>query len=85
MAAERKQHRISSVLTRVASGFCTFILAVVLSTHFNPLGPDISPRNLASQNPIVIATLQVLPEQAEKLALASSEGKLQVVVRNSAG
>lgn len=28
-------------------------------------------------------TLQVLPEQAEKLALASSEGKLQLVMRNS--
>jgi pilus assembly protein CpaB len=28
-------------------------------------------------------TLQVTPEQAEKLALASSEGKLQLVMRNS--
>src|SRR6185295_16583077 len=28
-------------------------------------------------------TLQVTPEQAEKLALASSEGKLQIVMRNS--
>ena len=28
-------------------------------------------------------TLQVLPEQAEKLALASSEGRLQLVMRNS--
>ena len=27
-------------------------------------------------------TLQVTPEQAEKLALASSEGKLQLVMRN---
>jgi pilus assembly protein CpaB len=28
-------------------------------------------------------TLQVTPEQAEKLAIASSEGKLQLVIRNS--
>jgi pilus assembly protein CpaB len=28
-------------------------------------------------------TLQVTPEQAEKLALASSEGRLQLVMRNS--
>lgn len=61
MAAERKQHRISSVLTRIASGFSTFILAVILSTHYNPLGPNISPGDLASQNllPIVIAKTEI--------------------------
>ena len=32
---------------------------------------------------IKAVTLQVTPEQAEKLALASSEGKLQLVMRNS--
>ena len=32
---------------------------------------------------IKAVTLQVTPEQAEKLVLASSEGKLQLVMRNS--
>jgi len=35
------------------------------------------------QSTIKAVTLQVTPEQAEKLALASSEGKLQLVMRNS--
>jgi pilus assembly protein CpaB len=61
MAAERTQHRISSVLTRVACGFSTFSLAVILSTHYNPLGPNVSPGELASQNslPIVIAKTEI--------------------------
>jgi pilus assembly protein CpaB len=61
MAAERHQHRISSVLTRIASGFSTFILAVILSTHFNPLGPNISPGDFFSENllPIIIAKTEI--------------------------
>lgn len=61
MAAEPTQHRLSSVLIRIASGFSTFILAVILSTHYNPLGPDISPGDLASRNsfPIVVAKTEI--------------------------
>ena len=60
MAAERNQHQISSVLTRIASGFSTFILAVILSTHYHSLGPNISPRDLNSQSfPIVVAKTEI--------------------------
>jgi pilus assembly protein CpaB len=40
------------------------------------------PENEREANSVKAVTLQVLPEQAEKLALASSEGKLQLVMRN---
>jgi len=41
------------------------------------------PENEREANSVKAVTLQVTPEQAEKLALASSEGKLQLVMRNS--
>lgn len=41
------------------------------------------PDNEREANSVKVATLLVTPEQAEKLALASSEGKLQLVMRNS--
>jgi pilus assembly protein CpaB len=41
------------------------------------------PDNQREANSVKAVTLQVKPEQAEKLALASSEGKLQLVMRNS--
>jgi pilus assembly protein CpaB len=41
------------------------------------------PENQRDANSVKAVTLQVTPEQAEKLALASSEGKLQLVMRNS--
>src|SRR5256712_1126324 len=41
------------------------------------------PDNQREANSVKAVTLQVTPEQAEKLALASSEGKLQLVMRNS--
>jgi Flp pilus assembly protein CpaB len=60
MAAERNQHRISSVLTRVARGFSTFILAVILSTDYNPLAPNISPGELDSQSlSVVVAKVEI--------------------------
>lgn len=61
MAAERNQHRILSVTTRVACGFTTFLLAVLLSTHYNPLGrPNISPGELDGQlSSIVIAKVEI--------------------------
>ena len=59
MAAERNQHRIASILTRVACGFSTFLLAVSLSTHCNPLGPNISPGHLDSQLPVVVAKMEI--------------------------
>jgi len=40
------------------------------------------PENEREANSVKAVTLQVLPEQAEKLALAASEGKLQLVMRN---
>lgn len=40
------------------------------------------PENEREANTVKAVTLQVTPEQAEKLALASSEGKLQLVMRN---
>ncbi|HEX8127669.1 MAG TPA: Flp pilus assembly protein CpaB [Pyrinomonadaceae bacterium] len=41
------------------------------------------PKNDREPESVKAVTLQVTPEQAEKLALASSEGKLQLVMRNS--
>jgi pilus assembly protein CpaB len=41
------------------------------------------PENQRDANSVKVATLLVTPEQAEKLALASTEGKLQLVMRNS--
>lgn len=40
------------------------------------------PENEREANTVKAVTLQVTPEQAEKLALASTEGKLQLVMRN---
>ena len=60
MAAERNQHRISSVLTRVACGFSTFVLAVILPTHYNPFGPNMSPGDRDNQLlPIVVAKVEI--------------------------
>jgi pilus assembly protein CpaB len=41
------------------------------------------PKSEREPESVKAVTLQVLPEQAEKLALASSEGKLQLVMRSS--
>src|SRR5688572_17206452 len=41
------------------------------------------PRNEKEVERVKAVTLQVTPEQAEKLALASSEGRLQLVMRNA--
>lgn len=41
------------------------------------------PEDERAANSVKAVTLLVTPEQAEKLALASSEGKLQLVMRNS--
>ncbi len=41
------------------------------------------PRNERDTSNVKSVTLQVTPEQAEKLALAATEGKLQLVMRNS--
>jgi pilus assembly protein CpaB len=40
------------------------------------------PKNEREAEAVKAVTLQVTPEQAEKLALASTEGKLQLVMRN---
>ena len=40
------------------------------------------PKDEREANSVKAVTLLVTPEQAEKLALASSEGKLQLVMRN---
>ncbi len=40
------------------------------------------PENEREANTVKAVTLQVTPEQAEKLALAASEGKLQLMMRN---
>lgn len=40
------------------------------------------PKDEREANSVKAVTLQVTPEQAEKLALASNEGKLQLVLRN---
>jgi pilus assembly protein CpaB len=46
-------------------------------------GPKIdSPQNQREPSNVKAVTLQVTPEQAEKLVLASNEGKLQLVMRN---
>jgi len=54
---EPNQHRISNLLKLGASG-STFILAVLLSSHFNRLGPNISPGDLDSQL-IVVAKMEI--------------------------
>lgn len=41
------------------------------------------PEDQREANSVKAITLQVTPEQAEKLALAANEGKLQLVMRNS--
>src|SRR6476659_6616611 len=41
-----------------------------------------SPENQREPSKVTGVTLQVTPEQAEKLVLASNEGKLQLVMRN---
>jgi pilus assembly protein CpaB len=41
------------------------------------------PEDQREANSVKAVTLQVTPEQAEKLALATSEGRLQLVMRNS--
>src|ERR1041384_4342706 len=41
-----------------------------------------NPENEREANSVKAVTLQVTPEQAEKLALAATEGKLQLVMRN---
>ena len=41
------------------------------------------PKNEKETDRVKAVTLQVTPQQAEKLALASSEGRLQLVMRNS--
>ncbi|MGB8507404.1 MAG: Flp pilus assembly protein CpaB, partial [Pyrinomonadaceae bacterium] len=41
------------------------------------------PKDDREAESVKAVTLQVLPEQAEKLALAATEGKLQLVMRNS--
>ncbi|MDT7541627.1 MAG: pilus assembly protein CpaB [Acidobacteriota bacterium] len=41
------------------------------------------PKSEREPESVKAVTLQVLPEQAEKLALASTEGKLQLVMRNA--
>ena len=41
------------------------------------------PKNDREAERVKAVTLQVTPEQAEKLALASNEGELQLVMRNS--
>lgn len=41
------------------------------------------PEDQREANSVKAVTLQVTPEQAEKLALAAAEGKLQLVMRNS--
>jgi pilus assembly protein CpaB len=41
------------------------------------------PKNEREANTVRAVTLQVTPDQAEKLALASTEGKLQLVMRNA--
>jgi pilus assembly protein CpaB len=67
MPTERNQHRISTVVIRVASGFSTFILAVSLSTYYNPLGPNISPAE-GKQNLAVVIAKSEIPIGARILA-----------------
>jgi len=60
MVTEFNQQRISRVLIRLVSGFSTFVLAVMLSTHFHPLGPNFDPGDIDSQlSPIVVAKFEI--------------------------
>ncbi|HSE23946.1 MAG TPA: Flp pilus assembly protein CpaB [Pyrinomonadaceae bacterium] len=60
MVTQLNRRRISRVLARVGCAFSTFILAVVLSTHFNPLGPNIRPGDLENRLfPIVVAKVEI--------------------------
>jgi Flp pilus assembly protein CpaB len=43
MLAETKQKRVSNLRTRAVPGFSAFLAAVILTGHYNPLGPKISP------------------------------------------
>jgi pilus assembly protein CpaB len=45
-------------------------------------GTEIQEKNDGKPSPVDVYTLEVDPEQAEKLALAATEGKLQFALRN---
>jgi Flp pilus assembly protein CpaB len=54
-----------------------------LNDHQRASGAKIdSPENQRQPSEVKAVTVQVTPEQAEKLVLAANEGKLQVVMRN---
>ena len=46
-------------------------------------GPDIEKKEKPDPASVEVFTLEVTPEEAEKLALASNEGRLQLALRNS--
>ena len=82
MVTEPNQRRISTVLIRIASGFLTFVIAVVLSTHFNPLGPNVRPGDLDNQFfPIVVAKVEIpvgTEIMAEQLTVAKFPRSLAI-------
>ena len=69
---------------REGSGFQDPISKIVLQNiKVLANGQNIDkPENQREANSVKAVTLQVTPEEAEKLALASNEGKLQLVMRN---
>ncbi|MGI8837465.1 MAG: Flp pilus assembly protein CpaB [Pyrinomonadaceae bacterium] len=68
--------------TRAAQGPISKIVLQNIKVLANGQNID-QPENQRDANTVKAVTLQVTPEQAEKLALASSEGRLQLVMRNS--
>ena len=58
------------------------VRSIVIKVLANGANLD-KPKNEKEVERVKTVTLQVTPEQAEKLALASSEGRLQLVMRNS--
>lgn len=92
MMTTKRQHRMSSVLTRIATAFSTFIVAVILSTHYKPLGPNINPERDSFQ--VVIAKTEIPVGSriiAEQLAItqlprrASPDGTFPNIDENLVG
>lgn len=76
---------VVAVITPQAQGETTGPISKIVLQHIKVLasGPKIdSPENQREPSKVNAVTLMVTPEEAEKLVLATNEGKLQLVMRN---
>ncbi len=75
-------HRVD-VLVTVSKGEGGTTTKIVLENILVlAAGPDVSTAKQDKSAPVDVITLEVTPQEGEKLALAASEGKLQLALRN---